>query len=947
MSHPHDDRIFEIAVGHRHRGRVRNVRWSWGQIVDRLSVAEVGRESLAEYRDLDKDAQLALKNVGFFVAGHCTDGIRRKENVENRSMVCLDFDDVPETLLADLTEGRSRLAGFEYLLHSTRKHERPDAIRFRVVVPLAEAIPPEQYEPLARMVASWIDPAMAHADKVSFRAAQYMFWPSRCRDGEFLCHRNTGGLLDPETVLLEYLDWEDPLEWPKREDEHLHGNVNADVRREDPRERLNAPVVAAFCRAYDIHGAIATFLPEVYEAATGHGDERYTYVPGTSAAGARVYDDALYLHSEHDTDPAHGQHNAFDLVRIHRYGALDRDVDATVTPLSNWPSYKAMQSLAEKDKAVKAALAEVKQEAYEARLESVMGEFEVLDEDDEPEEEYDILAELDDLPKREKPKVRSPEAMVDVLLDRMEAAETLKDLRLVVDTVSGLAVADFPHLYRDQLVSEYMRKARTITEGKFAPSRAEAKKHLRPTEEASREALRRDGVPEWLEGYCVLTGEDRFLNLITGERMTVQGFNAKFDAVCAEMYPSEKTGLPAIRPAEAATALFDIPKPYREQYWPGRGKLYELEGVEYANTYRDTGARPDGNEERLGAKLLKIHLENLFPDARERALVLDWLAHIVQHPDRKMMYALLMKGVRGDGKTLFSELMKACLGLANCSEVQSNMLGQRFNPWAAGVVFVTIEEIKQHGANSFEVLNDLKTVITNRFIPVERKGQDVVTLPNFANLFMTTNYDDALPFDDEENRYLVVRTRFNTTAERQAWEEEWIAEHGYPFFETLYREIHERPWQFREMLDLHEFSKHYSPSARAPRTRHLERMVEDAKPSERQVLEDVLGRPEEHLLTEGVFCWWRFEEILDIELPGHRMRGRAVSSMMHAMGFMRAGRERIGGKLRWIWTRDPAMVGEGLPLSHAGKVALTKALDAQGGQDEDDFNHGNVVPLHR
>lgn len=944
MNH-HDDRIFELAVGRRHRGRVRNVRWSWGQLADKLGVAEVGRESLAEYRELDKDAQLALKNVGFFVAGHCTDGIRRKENVEHRSMVCLDFDDVPEALLSDLTEGRGRLAGFEYLLHSTRKHCHPAAIRFRVVVPLAETIPPGQYEPIARMVASWIDPEMAHADKVSFRAAQYMFWPSRCRDGEFLCHRNNGGLLDPETVLFEYLDWEDPLEWPQREDEHLHGNVNADVRREDPRERLNAPVVAAFCRVYDIHEAIAAFLPEVYEEATGHGDERYTYVPGTSAAGARVYDDALYLHSEHDTDPAHGQHNAFDLVRIHRYGSLDRDVDATVTPLSNWPSYKAMQALAEKDKAVKAALAEVKQEAYEARLESVIGEFEVLDDDDEP--EYDILAELDDLPKREKPKVRSPEAMVDVLLERMDDAETLKELRQVIETIGGLAVADFPHLYRDQLVTEYMRKARTITEGKFAPSRAEAKKHLRPTEEASREALRRDGIPEWLDGYCVLTGEDRFLNLSTGERMTVQGFNAKFDAVCAEMYPSEKTGLPAIRPAEAATALFDIPKPYKEQYWPGRGRLYDLEGVEYANTYRDTGAQPDGNTERLGVKLFLVHLENLFPDERDRALVLDWFTHLIQNPDRKLMYALLMKGVRGDGKTFFSEAMKACLGLSNCSEVASNMLGKSFNSWAAGVVFVAVEEVKQHGASSFDVLNDLKTLISNRFVPIEKKGVDVMTVPNFANLFMTTNYDDALPLDDEENRYLVVRTRFNTTDERQAWEDAWLEKHGYPFFETMYREVQERPWQFREFLDLRQPSRYYNPSARAPRTRHLERMVEDAKPGERQLLEDCLGRDDRPLLTKRIFCWWDFEEVLDVEMPGHRMRGRAVSSMMHAMGFMRAGRERVGGKLRWIWTTDPSLVGDGTPLSPAGKAALDQALDAQAAREEDDFNRGNVVPMRR
>lgn len=938
-----DDLVLSISVGRRHRGRVRNETWSWAQLVEKLSTAEVGRETLAEYRAMDKEQQLLLKNVGFFVAGTCRDGVRRKDHIEDRSLVCLDFDDVPPTLLDRTLEGDSPLCGIERFVHTTRKHRAPDSIRFRLVIPLAEPITPELYEPVARMVASWADPGMEYIDKVSFRAAQYMFFPSRSRDGEFLAERRPGRLLRAETVLLEYLVPDDPSEWPRRADENLHSNVNAEVVREDPRERLSAPAVAAFCRVYDVHDAISTFLSDVYGEAHGSDGDRYTYLAGSSAAGARVYDDGLYLHSEHDTDPANGQHNAFDLVRIHLYGRLDEGVDFTLTPLSRWPSYLAMQDLLAGDPRLQEALAEVEREAYAERCRDVLGALDGPSDNDD----YDLLDDLDGPPSPE-PGPRSPDEATDRLAERIVAAQSIKTLDTIASTVRRLALIDFPQRHRDRLADLYARRVRELSEGKFTLTRAEAKKHLRPTEKASREALRRAGMPPWLEGWCYLTGDDRFLHLLSGERISAQGFNAKYDARCAEAYPSEETGLPAIRPAEAATALFEIPTPFNVQYWPGRGRLYEYEGLEYANTYRDTGARPDGYEGDFGVRLLKRHLTNLLPRKRDRALLLDFLAHVRQNPERKLRYALVLKGVRGDGKSLLIELMKACMGHANCTDVHSSMLSKSFNAWASDTCFIGVEEVKQHGPNGFEVLNNLKPLITNDHLAIERKGKDVVTVRNFANLFMTTNYSDALPLENGENRYLVLATRFLTEEQRQEWEAEWEAEHGFRFYEALWEELRERPYQFRRFLEEYEFSEWYNPSARAPETDWKQQMVEDAKPDERQLLEDVLERDDEPLCTSDIFCWWRFKQILDAKLPHNRMNGRAVSSMMHAMGFLRAGQERfenINHSQGWVWTRNTGIVGDGRPLSPEGKRLLAEALRKWEAQE--DFDLGNVVPLRR
>ena len=98
-------------------------------------------------------------------------------------------------------------------------------------------------------------------------------------------------------------------------------------------------LIGAFCRTYSIDEAIQEFLSDVYIPCAMPG--RYTYAEGSTAAGLVLYDDK-FAYSNHATDPAGGKLcNAFDLVRIHKYGTLDEDV-APDTVMTKLPSYKAM-----------------------------------------------------------------------------------------------------------------------------------------------------------------------------------------------------------------------------------------------------------------------------------------------------------------------------------------------------------------------------------------------------------------------------------------------------------------------------------------------------------------------------------------------------------------------------------------------------------------------------
>ena len=175
-----------------------------------------------------------------------------------------------------------------------------------------------------------------------------MYWSSTSIDGEYVFKYSVRNPLDVDGVLARYNDWHNVNEWHfssrtvKQKDRLLK-------KQEDPTTKKG--VIGAFCRCYDIHTAIAEFLPDVYVKCSA--DDRYTYAIGSTASGLVVYEDGKFAYSNHATDPAGGQLcNAFDLVRIHKYGSLDDDAKQG-TPTSKLPSYIAMQELASNNTAVR------------------------------------------------------------------------------------------------------------------------------------------------------------------------------------------------------------------------------------------------------------------------------------------------------------------------------------------------------------------------------------------------------------------------------------------------------------------------------------------------------------------------------------------------------------------------------------------------------------------
>lgn len=339
------DGVLEIATGYSANTKIwKNTKARWSKLVAKLSEATRTNETYIQFMRASKADQGKIKDVGGFVGGYLDKGLRRKSSVMYKQLVSLDIDFSHNDFWWDFT----MLYGCAAVIHSTHKSSF-DKPRHRLLIPLSREVTIEEYQAIARRIAG--DLNIELFDQSTFEPERLMFWPSVSKDVEYYFEYQDGPWLDADYVLNLYDDWRDTTEWPTAA--NSTDSILKDVKKqEDPEDKKG--IVGTFCRAYGIESAIEAFLSDVYEPA---GDGRYTYKLGSTSAGLIIYDDK-FAYSHHGTDPAGGRLcNAFDLVRIHKYGHLDTGKEKSDQDKA---SFKAMEEFATKDNAVKHQIADEK-----------------------------------------------------------------------------------------------------------------------------------------------------------------------------------------------------------------------------------------------------------------------------------------------------------------------------------------------------------------------------------------------------------------------------------------------------------------------------------------------------------------------------------------------------------------------------------------------------------
>lgn len=260
---------------------------------------------------------------------------------------------------------------------------------------------------------------------------------------------------------------------------------------------------------------------------------------------------------------------------------------------------------------------------------------------------------------------------------------------------------------------------------------------------------------------CVYVQDQHCVFTPTGAFLKPDQFKATYGGYVFQLDDSrEKTTTNAwtaftesqlIRFPKAATTIF------RPEY--ETGEIIREEGLSLVNTYVPIETRRIAGDPGRFVRLL----EKLLPDPRDREILLSYIAALVQYPGVKFQWWPVLQGVEGNGKSAIIYALTFAVGsrYTHCPNVHEiAKSGNKFNGWIKNRLFIGMEEV--YVANRREFLEEFKTTVTNKRLPIENKGVDQIMGDNRANGVMCTNHKDGVPITTDTRRYCILYTAQQT-----------------------------------------------------------------------------------------------------------------------------------------------------------------------------------------
>jgi hypothetical protein len=238
----------------------------------------------------------------------------------------------------------------------------------------------------------------------------------------------------------------------------------------------------------------------------------------------------------------------------------------------------------------------------------------------------------------------------------------------------------------------------------------------------------------------MLLGHDQFKNNFGGSLFTMDAFGQKTTRDAWEAF--------------MLSQVFKFPRCDKTIFNPFKqpGEIMKKDGLTHVNIYMPCDIESTPGD----CTLFFNHLKNLLPDRKDRAILISWMAAVVQNPWRKIMWAPVIQGVEGSGKSLVTNVMLNAIGEAHTHVVNSKDLDNKFNAWLRNKRLIIVPEINTRSRR--ETIEDLKPMIGDETIQIQGKGADQSSEINYANFIMTTNFKDALSVDDNTRRYAIFLT---------------------------------------------------------------------------------------------------------------------------------------------------------------------------------------------
>jgi hypothetical protein len=172
--------------------------------------------------------------------------------------------------------------------------------------------------------------------------------------------------------------------------------------------------------------------------------------------------------------------------------------------------------------------------------------------------------------------------------------------------------------------------------------------------------------------------------------------------------------------------------------------------------------------------------------------VLNWLAHIVQKPERKTEVCILLYGSQGCGKSTIGEyLLRKIIGLDKMiiTSKADKMFGKFVN--TQGKLLAVLNECC--GKDTFNICDILKDAITMTTTEQEKKGVDAVAVTDYTNFIFTTNNINSVKIEEGDRRFMPIEISEELKNNKHYFEALYADLDNTKIMRKFYQELMDRP----------------------------------------------------------------------------------------------------------------------------------------------------------
>lgn len=158
-----------------------------------------------------------------------------------------------------------------------------------------------------------------------------------------------------------------------------------------------------------------------------------------------------------------------------------------------------------------------------------------------------------------------------------------------------------------------------------------------------------------------------------------------------------------------------------------------------------------GNWDKLKQHIFEVMCHN---NEEHYLWIITWLAHIVQFPWEKKGSAIVVRGLKGVGKSIVFTIFQDIMGKYGMSSANASHITGQFNWHFRDKLFMIAEEGLFAGNSREDSI--LKELITGSSLLMEPKGIDAFQMENYLRIVIISNEEWVVNASSDERRYFVT-----------------------------------------------------------------------------------------------------------------------------------------------------------------------------------------------